>query len=147
MAHSRRQFREMEVLAVLIAQGSVIPCKRCRVAFTAADLAGKSIQKEHLHERALDGPDEPDNCAFSHTDCHLIITNGTGATTAGSSKNRIAKATQPKRIEKFHINKPPLDRPAIIDPGVRCRRCGEYGDDCICPPIQNRSSFAQARRT
>ncbi len=56
---------------------------------------GKAIEREHLHERELDGADDPFNCRYSHKCCHDIITNGTKATTAGSSKQRIAKV---KRI-------------------------------------------------
>lgn len=146
MGIRRRQFRETEVLECLLLQGAIIPCYRCRVTLTLPDVKGKNVQKEHLHELALDGPDEPDNCRFSHSDCHAVITNGTGATTAGSSKNRVAKATQPKRIEKFQVIKTPLDRPAELDPGAKCRGCGEYGADCLCPPrAERRSSFGGRR--
>lgn len=140
MSARRRQFREMEVLATLLMQGAVLPCKRCTVVFSIDDVKGGNVQKEHLHEVALGGEDEPHNCAFSHTDCHKVITGGVPATTAGSSANRIAK-TKPPRTEKFMVNKIPLDRPAVIDPGAKCRRCGEFGHDCTCPPIQERSSF------
>jgi len=51
-----------------------------------------TIEKEHLHERALGGPDEWGNWRWSHEACHSIVTNGTKATAAGSSKHRIAKA-------------------------------------------------------
>lgn len=80
--------REQGVLASLLAQGAIIPCFRCRIAFTPAD----KIEKEHLHERALGGPDEWGNWRWSHKECHSIITNGTKATSAGSSKHRISKA-------------------------------------------------------
>jgi len=112
MTRRRRTFREIEVIETLLIQGVTIPCFRCGIAFTRDDVKAKNIQKEHLHEHVLDGPDMPDNCRFSHKPCHAIITNGNGATTAGSSKNRIAKATQPKRIAKFAVNKPPTgERP------------------------------------
>jgi hypothetical protein len=52
-------------------------------------------EREHLHEVKLGGPDIPENCRYSHAKCHAIVTNGTKATTAGSSKQRIAKV---KRI-------------------------------------------------
>lgn len=126
-----RQLRELEVIEVLISQGAVIPCKRCRVAFCREDLAA-GIENEHLHEKGLGGPDEPGNRAFSHKVCHAQITHGNGATFAGSSRHKIAKATQPRRIEKFQVNKLPLD----ADDGPtsdRCRRCGEYPDACACP--------------
>lgn len=141
MARSRRQFREMEVLAVLLMQGAILPCKRCRVALKIEDVKAAGVQKEHLHELAIGGEDEPHNCAYSHTDCHAKITNGNGATTAGSSTNRRAKANNPGRTNKFVVNKQPLDRPMNLAIGEKCRSCGEWGEDCKCPPRQQPSSF------
>lgn len=138
---TRRRFTEREVIASLIHQGVEICCYRCGEAFTLDDARKGSvgnIEKEHLHEVELDGPDEPSNCRFSHQSCHDRITNGNGATTAGSSKHRIAKATHPKRIEKFVVNKPELrayeTAPSATTPEGeraywRCRKCGESGVD------------------
>ena len=53
------------------------------------------IEREHYQELALGGADSPINCMYSHAECHKKITNGTKATTAGSSKHKIAKT---KRI-------------------------------------------------
>lgn len=89
----RRAFKEREVLETLLGQGVLIPCYRCKVPM----LALRHIEREHLLEVALEGPDEPGNCVYSHKDCHAVITDGAPATTAGSSKNRIAKA---KRFSK-----------------------------------------------
>lgn len=89
----RSRFSERKVLAVAIRQGAIIPCYRCRVAFKDGDV----IEREHLHELALGGEDTPENCAYSHCECHAAITNGTKATTAGSSKHRIAKAERVAR--------------------------------------------------
>lgn len=113
MGKRRRQFRELEVLEVLIVHQHVaIPCFRCGAAFTEEDVRTGNIEKEHLHERALEGPDEPFNCRFSHkaAPCHHTVTNGTPATTAGSSKQRIAKTTA-TRADKFLVDKPALDQP------------------------------------
>ena len=82
--------RDQQVLASLIAQGAIIPCFRCRFALKDTD----KIEKEHLHELALGGPDEWGNWRWSHKHCHAIATFGTKATTAGSSKHRIAKAAR-----------------------------------------------------
>lgn len=164
MSQRRRQLREMEVLEVLIVfQKAIIPCFRCRVAFTEDDVRTGNIENEHLHEHALGGSDEPPNRRFSHKrGCHDTVTNGTPATSAGSSKNRIAKATHRNRTEKFVVNKPPLqpslwrctlcgangeedgahhDCPAKKNaPPARCRRCGEYEDACTCKPKEGRKS-------
>lgn len=141
-----RQLRELEVIEVAIAQGSIIPCYRCRIAFTMADVKAKNIQNEHLHEKGLGGPDEPGNRAFSHTDpCHNLVTHGNGATFAGSSRHKIAK-TEPRRADKFVVNKIPLDTPLGAGDLIRCRRCGEYSDTCSCAPPARSSAFATARR-
>lgn len=86
----RRRFTEREVLETLVICGEFLRCFRCR-----EPLDPKTAEREHLLEVALGGPDVPANCAYSCADCHLVITNGTKATTAGSSKQRIAKV---KRI-------------------------------------------------
>lgn len=144
-----RQLRELEVLEVLIAQGAVIPCKRCRVAFTLEDLKTGNIENEHLHEKELGGSDDPFNRAFSHKakPCHALITHGNGATFAGSSRHKIAKATDPERIEKFKVNKTPLTADPVGEPPPKCRGCGDMTEDCICPPPPpRRSAFDRARR-
>jgi hypothetical protein len=147
MGHRRRQFREMETLEVAIRQGAIIPCKRCRVALSLEDVTTGNVQKEHLHELSLGGKDQPDNCAFSHCDCHKVVTNGNGATTAGSSQNRNAKANHANRTEKFKVNKTPLTADAVGDLPQKCRGCGEMTEDCICPPSPpRRSAFDRVRR-
>jgi hypothetical protein len=135
----RRRFTEREVLECLVRQGAIIPCKRCRIAFTVE--AARTAEREHLVEIGLGGSDTVENCAYSHGDCHAVQTNGLPATTAGSSKNRIAKATQPKRIEKFQVRKRPLDADTVSEPLTKCRRCGEYPDSCSCRVPVRRSAF------
>lgn len=94
---SRKRFSESEVIETLAWQGIFVRCFRCRAPFyTPAPGGGMfnlsdKIEREHIHEIALGGPDVPKNCRYSCAPCHKIITNGTNATTAGSSKQRIAK--------------------------------------------------------
>lgn len=112
MSKRRRQFKEREVLETLIVyQGVVIPCFRCKEPITARDLKTGNVEKEHLHEVVLGGPDVPMNCRFSHkaAPCHYTVTNGTPATSAGSSQNRIAKATHQNRIDHFTVRDLSLD--------------------------------------
>ena len=90
---TRRRLTERQVIFVLIEQGVTIPCHQCRVAFRDGD----EIEREHLHALALGGTDTLDNMRFSHKDCHKTETNGTKATTAGSTKHVVAKV---KRIAK-----------------------------------------------
>src|SRR6202007_2565681 len=96
---ARRKFDERETIATLIYCGVQIPCYRCKKPFfTVLD-----IEREHITELALGGKDMPSNCAYSHQDCHALITNGSKATSAGSSKHRIAKVrrlTNPKQKRK-----------------------------------------------
>lgn len=144
-----RQLRELEVLEVCISQGGVIPCFRCRIAFTLEDVKSKNIENEHLHEKGLGGPDEPGNRRFSHKakPCHATVTHGNGATFAGTSRHKIAKATQPGRIEKFKVRKQALDADLVGELPPKCRGCGEMREDCTCAPAAPRqSAFARARR-
>lgn len=85
----RKRLTERQTLAVAIQQGAIIPCYRCRLAFDADTI--KTAEREHVHELELGGSDEIENMRYSHKACHAAITNGSGATTAGSSKQRIAK--------------------------------------------------------
>jgi hypothetical protein len=84
---SRKRFSEREVLETLIVQGVLLRCYRCKKPM----MLPADIEREHLVEIALGGLDVPRNCVYSHAACHAIITDGTKATTAGSSKQRIAK--------------------------------------------------------
>lgn len=86
----RKRFTEAQVIETLFRSGMVIPCYRCRhPLYPSAE-----IEREHILEIAFGGKDEPANCAYSHKLCHAVITNGTKATTAGSSKQRIAKVAR-----------------------------------------------------
>lgn len=95
----RRRFTEREVLYSLLLQGAVIPCYRCKMAFHLDGAADdghhfSQAEREHVHELALGGADDPRNCRYSASECHKSVTNGTKATSAGSSKHRIAKANR-----------------------------------------------------
>ncbi len=94
---TRKRFTEREVIETLAWQEIYVPCFRCGVPFyTPAPDGGMwnltdDIEREHIHEIALGGPDTPKNCRYSCGPCHDRVTNGTKATSAGSSKQRIAK--------------------------------------------------------
>lgn len=108
---TRRRFTERETLETAVQQGAIIPCYRCGVPFTVETV--RKAQREHLHEVTLGGPDTVGNCRYSHDECHSLITNGTKATTAGSSKHRAAKANNHNRTEKFVVRKPAPGEPRI----------------------------------
>lgn len=103
---SRKRFSEREVIETLAWQGIRVACFRCRAPFFTPSSDGgmfslsDKIEREHLHEIGFDGPDIPANCRYSCGPCHSTITNGTKATTAGSSKQRIAK------VARILANKP-----------------------------------------
>lgn len=100
---SRRRFSELDVLETLVRQGVEIRCYRTKDLITLDTV--RQLEREHVTELGLGGADDPTNCAYSLSAAHYIVTNGTPATTAGSSKNKIAKA---KRIPgKMLVNKPP----------------------------------------
>ncbi len=144
---TRKRFSERDVLLTLIWQGIVIPCFRCKRPISQSDIENGNCEREHLHEIELGGADEPFNCRYSHRDapCHHTATNGPPSTSAGSSKNRIAK-TRPNRADKFVPNKRPLDE-VISEPSGRCRKCGQYPDECTCPaPAAKPSGFRRMVR-
>jgi len=98
---SRKRFTESQVIETLWYSGIRVPCSRCH------ELLGPlhKIEREHILEMALGGEDEPSNCTYSHKACHAVITNGTKATTAGSSKQRIAKVA---RLQNPRKSKHPM---------------------------------------
>lgn len=100
---SRKRFTEREVLETLIVQGINLKCYRCKEPM----MLPADIEREHLTEVALGGLDVPRNCVYSHVDCHAKITNGTRATSAGSSKQRIAKV---KRLRNPRPSKRPMPK-------------------------------------
>src|SRR4051812_44138753 len=108
---SRKRFSETEVILTLAWQGIIVTCFRCGAPFfTPAPTGGMfnltdKIEREHLHEYELGGADAPFNCRYSCQACHKVITNGTKATSAGSSKQRIAKV---KRILADKPSKHPM---------------------------------------
>lgn len=95
---SRKRFSEKDVIRTLIHQGVEIRDYRTGELITLENV--DQIEREHLHEIALDGPDVPANCRYSLKASHSIITNGTKATTAGSSKQRIAKVARLRNPRK-----------------------------------------------
>ncbi len=103
---SRKRFTEAQVIETLYRSGLAIPCYRCRHPL----YPGTKIEREHILEIALGGKDEPANCAYSHKLCHDFITNGSKATTAGSSKQRIAKL---KRLTNPQPSKRPMKSPGF----------------------------------
>lgn len=91
----RRRFSEREVIETLIRQGVEVRCYRTKSRITLVTVG--LLEREHLTELALGGADGPSNCAYSLKSAHAEVTNGSAATSAGSSKQRIAKT---KRLVK-----------------------------------------------
>lgn len=101
---SRKRFTERMVIETLHFCGIDVLCYRCKTTLQP----GEKIEREHIEEIALGGLDDPVNCAYSHKACHAIVTNGTKATSAGSSKHRIAKTirlAQGKRPSRHPMQK------------------------------------------
>lgn len=142
----RRRFSEKDVIRTLLHQGIEINDYRTGEPITLDNV--DQIEREHLHEIALGGPDDPANCRYSLGESHAVVTNGNRATSAGSSKNRCAKANNPGRTEKFLVVKlgpqPPIP-PAMKLPDLiaaeKCRGCGEFKGDCTCPKRQQPTGF------
>ena len=98
---ARRRFTEREVIETLIRQGAEIRCYRSKQIITLETVG--QMEREHLLEHAIGGADAPANSAYSLKAEHARITNGTKATTAGSSKQRIAKV---KRLVRERNGQP-----------------------------------------
>jgi hypothetical protein len=77
-------------VAVLLLQAR---CAKC------GGILGADVEWNHIMPHALGGGDGPDNIEAVHEACHAEITNGTKATTAGSTKHVVAKA---KRLRKTY---------------------------------------------
>ncbi len=121
----RRKFSETEVLATaqiaLFQRNIYLLCYRCGNPLfgpimnedrrIVGAIAIGQIEREHYLELALGGEDGPRNCVYSHKDCHKKATNGTKATTAGSSKHRIAKVRRIQAGGKKRKGKPIPSRP------------------------------------
>jgi hypothetical protein len=102
----RRALSQENFVRMLLAQGAVIPCGCCKKPITDA----KNIRREHLNEYKISDDDSVGNQQLWHAyPCSHKKTNGTKATTLGSSKHIIAKA---KRLEAEHlgINRPRQSR-------------------------------------
>lgn len=101
---TRKRFTERQVIAALIHQGVPVVCYRTGEKITLENVM--RLEREHLVELGLvakeDRPkyDTPEYCRYSLKEAHAIVTNGNGATTAGSSKHKIAKAV---RLEKARL--------------------------------------------
>lgn len=104
--YARRKFRDWEVIACLIFQGVEIRCYRTGELITMDNV--HRLQKEHLVELGLieEGKrhlfDVPGYCRYSLDTAHAIVTNGTPATSAGSSKHRIAKMKRSAAETRLH---------------------------------------------
>lgn len=109
-SEKRRQPNKTEQVQILLRQ-ALCGCG-CGVILGAAG----GIEYHHQHERALGGADHADNWIALTVPCHDRITNGTKATTAGSSKHKIAKADRLKkaRLALAGLAEPKPD-PAITE--------------------------------
>lgn len=122
----RKRFTERQVIETLIRQGAVIKSYRSKEPITLENVG--TVEREHILERALGGEDIPANCAYSLGEEHAVVTNGTKATTAGSSKQRIAKV---KRLERARKAMEEANRRFVGK--VRLFRVGGYDPDAPRP--------------
>lgn len=104
--YQRRKFRDWEVIACLIFQGVDVRCYRTGEKITMENV--HLLQKEHLVELGLIEPekrfmfDVPGYCRYSLAAAHAVITDGSPATSAGSSKHRIAKMKRCAKETDLH---------------------------------------------
>lgn len=65
----------------------------------------KGIDWHHPNELEISGDDSNANRVAMHHDCHAIVTNGTKATSAGSSKHKVAKVRRLVSAQGTHLLK------------------------------------------
>lgn len=86
----RRAITLATKVAVLLQQAR---CAKCNGTL------GTDVEWNHVLAHALGGGDGPDNIEAIHKACHKTETNGTRATTAGSTKQVVAKV---KRLQNTY---------------------------------------------
>lgn len=84
---TRRRFTTLDKLKIAMRQAV---CPRCGQRLSRIE----DCDVDHIHPLALGGEDDVGNVQLLHRDCHATKANGTGGTSAGSDKNRIAKAAR-----------------------------------------------------
>lgn len=97
-AGKRKFVSEVTAIRVAILQGGTVPCYRCKEPLTATGI----INREHIVPLALGGADEIENYAYSHGECHRIVTFGTKATVADGDIHKIAKAKRLAKAREAH---------------------------------------------
>lgn len=94
LSSKKRKFvSEVTAIRVAILQGGTVPCYRCKKPLDPAGI----INREHIVPLALGGSDDITNYAYSHGECHRVVTFGNKATVADGDIHKIAKA---KRLAK-----------------------------------------------
>lgn len=103
----RKRLTERQTIDVLLAQGAMIlcPCPRCS-AWDAKEYyrieKGADAIREHLHQLATGGKDNPANWQYWHTACSHRKTHGTKATSAGSDAHARAKIRRLRTVCPKH---------------------------------------------
>lgn len=88
-----------------------ILARQARCALSGEPLGDYSaIEWDHIGERAITFDDSWENFQAVLTDPHDIKTNGTKATTAGSSKHKVAKVRRLASAEAHRWNRMMLDK-------------------------------------
>lgn len=83
MTKRRAPTRNEAVTIVLRQEGR---CQRCKEKLRPGE-----IEYDHIHPVVFDGPNDLDNYRALCVACHDIVTNGTKATSYGSTKHAAAK--------------------------------------------------------
>lgn len=108
MTYHRKSPTPKQVIESLLHQGVEVRCYRTKERVTLANF--RDLEREHLVELGLKktdaekaAVDTPEYWRWSFSAAHAKVTNGTKATSAGSSKHRVAKAV---RMEKARLEIP-----------------------------------------
>ncbi len=106
---SRRRLTLADQVTILARQAK---CPKCGQPLGNV----KGIDWHHPNELAISKDDSVENRSGMHKDCHAVVTNGTKATSAGSSKHKVAKVRRLVKKGVRHGQK--MAAKEVLDPEV-----------------------------
>lgn len=100
---SRKRFSERMVLETLLHRGYKLRCYRSKEPITLENVA--TVEREHLIPIGLNGPDSPENCAYSLKEAHKRQTHGRKGTGAGWSDLRMIRKAKDGEERRLGLKK------------------------------------------
>lgn len=127
-AHPSTPSLKMQI-AILFSR-FIITCRECKCRIVSP----KDAEWDHGVEWADGGEHSIDNLAPIHN-------RKSGGCHVRKSARSETQRSRMDRIESIRLNKPIASLPHNIDPGEKCRSCGQYQDACVCTRTPKRKSL------